>query len=325
VDVTRGELEGAPIECEAGIGSLALQRDNRMIVAGSTRGKLYSVDLATHSCRELERSQIVSGNVGLVTALAFSPNGEFLASGDSEGALATWTLGGRLRANYLQDPNNSARAINSIAWTRDGSALVVGGIAHKRLWPLGSGKVTNLQSEADYSRVTAMSRDGHLIAGSSLEGVQLWDVSSGRVLMRFMIDRPADKVDDDTVTALAFSGNGQLLAVGQEDGWISLFDLGEHRWLGDLPTSGRCSSSACAVWSLDFSPDSSRLAAFVARKLLLWQLDAENWVRHACELANREFSASEVQRYLRADSPPGEICGVRTARVVNPPGPETRR
>jgi hypothetical protein len=135
--------------------------------------------------------------------------------------------------------------------------------------------------------------------------------------MRFMIDRPADKVDDDTVTALAFSGNGQLLAVGQEDGWISLFDLGEQRWLGDLPTSGRCSSSACAVWSLDFSPDSSQLAAFVARKLLLWQLDADHWVRHACELANREFSAYEVQRYLRADLPPGEICSSQTARVVS--------
>ena len=143
--------------------------------------------------------------------------------------------------------------------------------------------------------------DGRLLAGSGREGVHVWDAASGREIARFALERPAHDVDDDKVTALAFDHHGRFLAVGQEDGRLSLFDVAEEKWMGDLPMPTGCFGNSCATLSLDFSASGDRLAAVVGENILIWKLDPRLWVQQARQLANRSLSDTERRRYLPRD------------------------
>ena len=319
VSPVRAVLDGPPIRCEgAELVGLALHPDGNTLAAGSLRHGLFFSDLATQQCKERRRTPKVVANLSLVTALAFSPDGKLLASGDTEGALAVWKVDAELRGEYLRrpsSPSNDSNRINSITWMHNGKGLAVGSISNDRLWRVdGAKSAVELDGSAQHSRQTALSGDGRLLAGSVREGVNIWDVASGHVVAFFSIDKHEEHLDDDTVTALAFERTGRLVAVGQVSGRLSLFDVTEERWLADLPLPDGCLSNECAVLSLDFSSDGARLAALVNESILVWRLEPEVWLRGACDLANRDFTEVERRRYLHGEKAGRAAgCGAKAA------------
>lgn len=113
---------------------------------------------------------------------------------------------------------------------------------------------------------------GHVLAAGSADSriatVMLWDTS-----------RPADPAPlgeplhghSDAVTALAFSGDGNLLAAGGYDDSIYLWDIADPRHVKavDQPLTAYTSTVA----SVAFSPDGRVLAGGSADKsIALWEL-----------------------------------------------------
>lgn len=290
IDAARATLDKPAIRCEgASLAGVAFHPDGKTVAAGSFSHRLFFADLATRRCREREKSgRSILTNRNSVGALAFSPDGKSLATGDSEGALVVWSLGGTtLRGRWLREPDNNALAIRSIVWT--GGALIVGGAGNERLWRVGARSV-RLPSYDSRTRLTAMSADGRLLAGSAERRVHLWDAATGRELASLAIDNGDD---DDEVTAIAIDAS--LLAVGHQSGRLFLFDITEERWLGELPLP----EGDGEIRSLDFSPQGARLAALTDKSALIWDLDTRLWMRRAGELANRKLTDAERRRYLR--------------------------
>jgi WD40 repeat protein len=287
VDAARAAPDGPAIKCEgASLRGLAVHPDGRTVAAGSFEHRLFFADLKTRQCVERKKAgRFMLTNANWVTALAFSPDGKRLASGDTEGALVVSHVGKTLRFTWLREPENGANDITSMVW--NGEALHVGGDDH--LW-FTSGRSRELPRRL---LVTAISGDGRLIAGASEDRLYLWEAATRRELAQFPIEK--DDGYEDPVVALALSRDGALLAVTRRRGRVSLFDVAEDRWVGDLLRP----HGNGEVRTLDFNPVRDQLAAVAGNAVLIWDLDPQFWMRRAGELANRTLSDAERKRYLR--------------------------
>jgi WD40 repeat protein len=196
------------------------------------------------------------------TALCFSPDGKWLvvATGNNlvaSGRLYFWdwhcsTLDGIIDGNVW-----------SLAYTRDGSALVVGGqrsvvwldtlgITRRRLRVLEMPKV---------ARALALAPDGTSLATTAGRSIKLWDVETMKEIAML-------KGHEDIVWALAFSTDGRILASGSGDGAVRFWDVWTHQLRAAFDWQ------IGQVHTLAFSPDGMTAAAGGdgSDNLVLWDV-----------------------------------------------------
>lgn len=127
-------------------------------------------------------------------------------------------------------PANPKPGVNSVAFTRDGKTLVVGGSDGKiRLLDASSGEVKKtLSGHTNAIYIATLSSDEKLLASSSRDlTARIWDVSSGRELHKFSGFRCA-------VKTVAFSPNGKTVAASGNDGVIKLWGVKTEKELQSL-------------------------------------------------------------------------------------------
>jgi WD40 repeat protein len=275
-DLTTGkDLHQLPGHTPAA-GALTFSPDGALLATSSSDGiRLW--DVATGKQLRRQEGTLGKGGTG---PLAFSHDGRVLASG-SGGALHLWDVatGRDLRAY----PGHSSD-VWSIAWSRDGRALLSAGEAI-RLWePLTGkelGKVTTslrgisglalapdgktlaagsmnificdlttrkeLRQFSPESRFTlnvVLSPDGKFLASDGTEAIHLWDLATGTHLRQF--GKPAHQLG-----SFSFSPDGKLLALADRD-TVGLWDVSSGKEVHQLPAQQAC--------SVAFSPDGRVLA-----------------------------------------------------------------
>ena len=174
-------------------------------------------------------SKVLEGHRQTVCSLAFSADGQWLASLDAAGAVIVWKRG-QWRARTLYDPDENAygaggcgvdcRTAETSAdrrgrQRRRGAAGLRGtGFARGRLrWQLMAIQLADTQryrtlKTVHFGMVTALAAtaDGSRLASADLEGnLYLWDLRSGRAER---LESPAP------VLSLCFSPDGGTLAAG---------------------------------------------------------------------------------------------------------------
>lgn len=184
-----------------------------------------------------------------INALAFSPDGRTLASGDYNGDVRVWDQAtGR---EWLVLPTKIK--IPSLAFSPDGRILAVAGWTDSRVrfWTLDRvEECSALDVGANQNVRVAFSPDGSLLA--VLHGptgtVGLWEYPSGR--KRAVLRGPQQGFGD-----FAFSPDGKLLVTAGRDGQLRLWETSSGR-----ETAGVDAHSG-VVTAVAFSPDGSQVAS----------------------------------------------------------------
>ncbi|MBI3405939.1 MAG: protein kinase [Acidobacteria bacterium] len=198
-----------------------------------------------------------NAHAGPVYALAFHPDGRWLASASEDRSIRIWERGALKEKLRLQCHSYA------LAFSPDGKLLASGSSSKGlRVWVIPSGReLHNLEGHTKHVRSVVFSPDGSRLVSTSQDAtVRVWDVSSGKLLMTL----PGHT---SGVYAADISPDGQSLATGSTDKNIKIWDMktgGEIRTL---------TSKAGGVYGLAFSPDGTLLAtAHSERKIKIWEV-----------------------------------------------------
>jgi WD40 repeat protein len=153
---------------------------------------------------------------GHVTAVAFSPDGRWLAAAGKEVALLD-TQKWEVRILGLH-----GHYVEGIAFSPDGKTLATGGWDREiKLWQVETGQeLAALKGHPDALAVLAYSAGGDLLASGDWSGtVKVWDGAAGREIGSI-------RGHDRGVGALAWDREGKKLAAASWDGAIRRYHVG---------------------------------------------------------------------------------------------------
>ncbi len=207
---------------------MAFSPDGKTVATANDKdGTITLWDGARGWPRNWPFDQPLHGGEAKVAALAFSPDGQRLASGSADGTVRLWEAAtGQLLGQPIAAHSS---VVSSLAFSPDGRRLASGGYDRAiRLWDAATGKaVTQPAFSASASNglglVTslAFSPDGKLLASGA--PVELWDAASGQPIIGQPLNATAG-----VIHALAFSPDGQWLAVAGDDHVIHLWDVTQN-------------------------------------------------------------------------------------------------
>ena len=193
-----------------------------------------------------------------VFAVAFAPNGRYVASGLDDKTITIWDVSQGKCAHILKGRKGSgstAGSIASLSFSPDSTKLVSGSYdGEVTLWDILTGKaILTFPTNAKTVNTVSISPDNRVImAGNDSQQIMVWNMSTG--------DNKTFKTAEGesmtrTVTPYAFSRDGRQALSTDERNSLILWDIPSGKELK------RFSGSHGEITALAFSPDGSRAIA----------------------------------------------------------------
>ncbi len=248
--------------------AVACQEEGGLVVAGCEKGSLqyWRKDVVMGVRVGDTAPHTIPAHNGPVLSVAAC--GGLFASAGADGKVRVWDLAEEKAVQTL----DAGATVRTLAATADGKVLAGAaddGAVH--LWnPATGAPGPKLAGATDWLLAVALSPDGKSVAAGGYDGhLRIWDIASGKP----PIDVPAQPPPPpntppppaNIVTALAFSPDGKLIALGGADGVIHLFQAADGKFVRSMP------GHTSAVAGLAFHPGGALLAsAGKDRTVRLW-------------------------------------------------------
>ena len=237
-------------------------------VSFSPNGKLLAVASGTgiwlYDAQTGEFLRLLEGHTRGVGSVAWSPDGNRLASGSGDATIRIWDPA---HENELLKLIGHEGPVNSVVWSPDGKELASGSADHTvRLWDAVNGRqLYQLTGHKDNVTSVTWSPDGNKLASGSVDKtIRLWDAQTGKELSQLIGHQ-------ETVSSVAWSPDGKRLASGSDESIIRIWDTANGQEVLQIK------EFKGEVTSIAWSSDGKQLASAGGDNIIhLW--DADNGV-----------------------------------------------
>jgi WD40 repeat protein len=209
------------------VNSIAFSADGRLLAAGISESAGGVVMIWDHVTQELIRR--FWAHPYSVPSLAFSPTGQYLATGAVDRSVKVWQVSdGRLVTTLPQDGQGT-----SVQFSDSGDRLISGMCAlsdsnlrcqrgEAWVWSVPDwNRVQVLSGPVDWVEGVAFSPSGDLVAGAGRDfGVYLWRVEDGE-LLRTLIGH------EGSIADVGFTPDGTLLLSGSSDESVGVWGIAD--------------------------------------------------------------------------------------------------
>ena len=198
-----------------------------------------------------------------VFTVAFSPDGQLLASGGDDNAAILWAVADQNEREAFIEHGSS---VMSVVFSPDGGRLASACLdGFVRLWDVANQRRRISLTHKGWVRSVAFSPDGQLLAsggGDQLGKIVLWDVRTEQEIATFT-------GHESIVESVVFSPDGQHLASASRDNAVILWDVPRQQMHKKLTKHNN------VVYAAAFSPDGQVLATGSRDKTIkLWHIDS---------------------------------------------------
>lgn len=314
--------------------------------------KLHQVEFAE---ADLSKS-VFAQTLGSILCVAYSPDGELLATSDGDGEIRVWQTRDGRQLLTCREHTSWVKAIAFSPQQDSGPILASSGADQIiRFWDINTGQCyQDFRGHSNWVWAIAFSPDGQLLASGSEDcTVRLWDVETGDCLHTL-------QAHSGGVCAVAFSPDGRTIASGGEDQTLRLWDVETGDCLkvleghtnrirsiafspqgqqlasgGDDATlrlwdgeTGNCLATLASdrrIWSIAFSPSGSSEAGLLAtggdnQQIKLWDLQAGQCLKtyqgHSNKIWSIAFSPDGQTIASGSDDQTMRLWEVETGRCI---------
>lgn len=213
------------------------------------------------------RQSVFAEQLTSVLSVAFSPDGQLLATGDANGEVRLW---GVADSKLLRICKGHAGWVHSVTFSPDGRMLASGSSDQTvKLWNVSDGtEIKTLEGHNQRIRSVAFSPDGQTLASCSSDNkIRIWDVHTGQCLSVL-------SGHTSWLWSITFSPDGMMLASASEDQTVRLWDVHTNECLKTLSGHTRW------IRSVAFSPDGKILASGSGDQTVkLWDISTGQCLR----------------------------------------------